>query len=371
MNFTEFQLNPKISAGIKACGYISPTPIQEQAIPPALLGRDILGLAQTGTGKSAAFVLPVLERLLQGRRGKIRSLILSPTRELAEQTLEFFQSLGRQTHLRVVSIYGGVSKYQQIKKIRSGADIIVACPGRLLDLINEQTVDLSSVEVLVLDEGDRMLDMGFMPDIRSILKRMPGQRQNMIFSATMPRDIRSLADEILRDPVRVEVNHEIPLQGITQCLYPVEGMSKPELLLALLLRKKAEATLIFTRTKHMATKLARRLNSAGLQARDLQGDMSQNNRRKVLQGFKKGNFNILVATDVASRGLDVSRIVHVINYDMPDTTETYTNRIGRTGRAASTGKASTFVEPKDFKLIKAIERTQDKRIQRKTINRLA
>jgi ATP-dependent RNA helicase RhlE len=328
-------------------------------------------LAQTGTGKSAAFVLPILERLLQGQQGKIRSLILSPTRELAEQTLEFFQFLGRQTHLRFVSIYGGVSKYQQMKKIRSRVDIVVACPGRLLDLIYDQSLDLSSVEVLVLDEGDRMLDMGFMPDIRSILKRMPAQRQNMLFSATMPRDIRSLANEILRDPIRVEVNHERPLQGITQCLYHVERMSKTELLLTLLLRKKAEATLIFTRTKHMATKLARRLNSSGLQARDLQGDMSQNNRRKVLQGFKKGNFNILVATDVASRGLDVSRIVHVINYDMPDTAETYTNRIGRTGRAECCGKASTFVEPKDFGLVRAIEQAQDRQIQRKTIKNLA
>jgi ATP-dependent RNA helicase RhlE len=367
MNFKEFRFHRTIQAGIEACGYTNPTAIQEQAIPPALAGRDVMGLAQTGTGKTAAFVLPILERLQNGPRGRTRCLILSPTRELAEQTFEFFRSLGRRTGLRAVSVYGGVSKSTQVRKIRAGADIVVACPGRLLDLRNDGAVDLSSVEVLVLDEGDRMLDMGFLPDIRRILQQLPAKRQNMLFSATMPKDILKLADEILDDPARVQVDHDRPLQGIAQCLYPVERLSKPEMLLALLRRRKDRATLVFTRTKHMATKLARRLSSEGLRARDLQGNMSQNNRARVLQGFRDGDFNILVATDVASRGIDVNRIAHVINYDMPDTTEAYTHRIGRTGRASSSGEASTFVEPKDSGLIRAIERIQDRRIKRKSL----
>ncbi len=368
MQFANFPFHSKVQAGIQACGYTNPTAVQEKAIPPALEGRDLLGLAQTGTGKTAVFVLPILERLLQGKKGRVRSLVLSPTRELAEQTLEFFQALGRKTGLRAVSVYGGVSKAGQIQKIRSGADIIVACPGRLLDLMNDRAVNLSAVEVLVLDEGDRMLDMGFMPDIRKILQRLPEERQNMLFSATMPGDIRRLAEDILNNPLWVQVDHEQPLQGITQSLYPVKRMPKPEMLLHLLQQKKNEATLVFTRTKHMATKLAKRLCSAGMQARDLQGNMSQNNRRRVLQGFKNGHFNILVATDVASRGIDVARIAHVINYDMPDTAEAYTHRIGRTGRATRSGEASTFVEPKDFGLVQAIERAQDQRLQRKAIN---
>jgi len=367
MDFSDFQLDQTIQAGIAALGYTSPTPIQEQAIPPALDGLDIMGLAQTGTGKTAAFVIPILQMLMAGRRGLVRSLVLSPTRELAEQTCGFFQALGAKTGLKAASIYGGVSKDKQAQQIRSGADILVACPGRLLDLAHDGIVDLSAIESLVLDEGDRMLDMGFIPDIRKILKRLPRQRQNMLFSATMPEDIRRLSAQILVDPVRVQIDHEQPLQGISQCLYLVERLSKPEMLLALLKQKQAEATLVFTRTKHMATKLARKLNSAGLRARDLQGNMSQSNRRQVLQGFKKGSFNILVATDVASRGIDIDRIEHVINYDMPDTAESYTHRIGRTGRATRSGKASTFVEPKDYRVIRTIERNHSQHIQRKAL----
>jgi ATP-dependent RNA helicase RhlE len=371
MHFSEFDFDPKIAAGIKSCGYTQPTPIQEQAIPHALAGGDVLGLAQTGTGKTAAFALPIVERLLQGRRGRPRSLILAPTRELAEQTFEFLNPFCRKTGLRAVTVYGGVSKPAQISRIRSGVDIIVACPGRLLDLVNDRAVNLSHIQSLVLDEGDRMLDMGFMPDIRRILDLLPAKRQNMLFSATMPADIRHLAEEILHDPAWVQVDHEQPLSNISQCLYQVQRMPKTQMLLALLTEKKDEATLIFTRTKHMATKLAKQLNSAGLRARDLQGNMSQNNRRRVLQDFKRGGFNILVATDVASRGIDVTRIGHVINYDMPDTAESYTHRIGRTGRAARAGKASSFVESKDFRLVRAIERGQDRRLQRKSLHAAA
>lgn len=371
MYFSEFQFDPKIAAGIKSCGYTQPTPIQEQAIPHALAGGDVMGLAQTGTGKTAAFALPIVEHLLQGRRGRPRSLILAPTRELAEQTFEFLNPFCRKTGLRAVTVYGGVSKPAQISRIRSGVDIIVACPGRLLDLVNDRAVNLSHIQSLVLDEGDRMLDMGFMPDIRRILDLLPVKRQNMLFSATMPADIRHLAEEILHDPEWVQVDHEQPLSNISQCLYQVQRMPKTQMLLALLTEKKDEATLIFTRTKHMATKLAKQLNSAGLRARDLQGNMSQNNRRRVLQDFKRGGFNILVATDVASRGIDVTRIGHVINYDMPDTAESYTHRIGRTGRAARAGKASSFVESKDFRLVRAIERGQDRRLQRKSLHAAA
>jgi len=367
MHFSEFDFHPQIAAGIKACGYTQPTPIQEQAIPHALTGGDLMGLAQTGTGKTAAFALPILERLLQGRRGRPRSLILAPTRELAEQTFEFLQPFCRKTGLRAVTVYGGVSKPAQASRIRSGVDIVVACPGRLLDLVNDRAVNLSHIQSLVLDEGDRMLDMGFMPDIRRILDLLPAKRQNMLFSATMPADIRCLAEEILHDPAWFQVDHEQPLDNISQCLYPVQRMPKPQMLLTLLDAKQDEATLVFTRTKHMATKLAKRLSSAGLRAKDLQGNMSQNNRRRVLEDFKNGGFNILVATDVASRGIDVTRIAHVINYDMPDTPENYTHRIGRTGRAARSGLASSFVESKDFRLVKAIERGQDRRLQRKSL----
>jgi ATP-dependent RNA helicase RhlE len=368
MLFSEFDFHPKIAAGIQTCGYTQPTPIQEQAIPHALIGGDVMGLAQTGTGKTAAFALPILERLLGGRRGHPRSLILAPTRELAEQTFEFMLPFCRKTGLRAVTVYGGVSKPAQAAKIRSGVDIIVACPGRLLDLVNDRAVNLSRIQSLVLDEGDRMLDMGFMPDIRRILQQLPDQRQNMLFSATMPADIRHLAEEILHDPAWIQIDHEQPLENITQFLYPVKRLPKAEMLLALLGQKKDEATLVFTRTKHMATKLAKRLSSAGLRARDLQGNMSQNNRRRVLQDFKSGRFNILVATDVASRGIDVTRIGHVINYDMPDTAENYTHRIGRTGRAARSGMASSFVESKDFRLVKAIERSQARRLRRMSLN---
>jgi len=367
MSFAQFELDPKIQAGITNCGFTDPTQIQEQAIPSGLQGRDVMGLAQTGTGKTAAFALPILQQLLQGQRGKVRSLILAPTRELAEQISQSFQELGRKTGQRIVTVYGGVSKSGQVRKLRSGADVVVACPGRLLDLLHDRAVDLSRVQTLVLDEGDRMLDMGFMPDIRKILKQLPAKRQNMLFSATMPRGIRDMAEEILNDPVRVQVEHEKPLQAITQSLYPVERRSKPQMLLSLLKQSSEEATLVFTRTKHMATKLAKRLNAAGMRAGELQGNMSQNNRQRVLQDFKRGGFDILVATDVASRGIDVTRIGHVINYDMPDTAEAYTHRIGRTGRVYRSGEASTFAEPGDFRLVKEIERAQNRPLKRKKL----
>ncbi|GAB4343190.1 MAG: DEAD/DEAH box helicase [Desulfobulbaceae bacterium] len=356
MNFTQFDFHPKIIAGIQACRYEKPTPIQEQAIPAILGGRDIMGLAQTGTGKTAAFVLPVLQQLLTGPRGMIRTLIVAPTRELAEQIHSDITMLAGRTGLRSVAIYGGVGKIPQIKKIKSGAEIVVACPGRLLDHLREGAFNLKKVEHLILDEADHMFDMGFLPDIRRILKHLPAQRQTLLFSATMPAEIRHLAEEILDNPVRVQIAHTRPTATVTQVLFNVEQDRKTALLKQIMSRTDMSATLIFTRTKYRAASLARQLEKAGHAATSLQGNLSQNKRRKALDGFRRGEYKILVATDIAARGIDVSGISHVINFDVPDTVEAFTHRIGRTGRAACTGQAFTFAGRADGKIINRIER---------------
>ena len=364
MNFTQFEFNQKITAGIKACKYETPTPIQEKAIPAILEGRDILGLAQTGTGKTAAFVLPILERLLKGPRGKIRTLIVAPTRELAEQIHSDITKLAFQTGLRSVAVYGGISKLPQVKKVRAGAEIVVACPGRLLDHLNDGTFNLRNVEHLVLDEADHMFDMGFLPDIRRILKALPVKRQTLLFSATMPGEIRHLAEEILDNPVRVQIAHSKPTTTVSQVLYSVEQNGKTSLLKNIMAKTDMGATLIFTRTKYRAKNLASHLERAGYTATSLQGNLSQNKRQKALNGFKNGEFKVLVATDIAARGIDVSGISHVINYDVPDTVEAYTHRVGRTGRAARTGEAFTFASRDDRKIITQIERTLGKKMIR-------
>lgn len=329
MEFSEFNFHPDVAAGVKASGYITPTPIQEQAIPPVLKGRDVMGLAQTGTGKTAAFVLPILHRLMQGPRGRVRALIVAPTRELAEQIHETIVSMGKQTLLRSAAIYGGVGLGPQIQKLRNGVEIVVACPGRLLDHIDQRTINLSHLEVLVLDEADRMFDMGFLPDIRKIIKHVPSQRQTLLFAATMPDDIRRLAHEILRVPVTVQANHAAPIGTVAHALYPVDQHLKTALLLELLRHTDTESVLVFTRTKHRAKRVGQQLEKAGYQAASLQGNLSQNRRQAALDGFRDGSYQILVATDIASRGIDVSSISHVINYDMPDTADAYTHRIGR------------------------------------------
>jgi ATP-dependent RNA helicase RhlE len=367
MDFTSFNFRQQIEAGIRACGYQTPTPIQLQTIPPALSGKDVMGLAQTGTGKTAAFVLPILQRLSDGPRGRIRSLILAPTRELAEQILTSVNELGRQTGLRGVAVYGGVSKEGQLHKIRNGAEIVVACPGRLLDHLNSRAFRLDAVEVLVLDEGDQMFDMGFLPDIRRILKLLPTTRQNMLFSATMPADIRKLADEILRSPVVVRIDPDRPAATIDQAVYQVEPQHKTSMLLSILRQTKTESILVFTRTKHGARNLARRLTTAGFQAADLQGNLSQNKRRSTLDGFRDGSISILVATDIAARGLDVARVSHVINFDMPNTPEAYTHRIGRTGRADKRGEAFSLVGREDLGMVRAIERGLGRSIERRIV----
>jgi len=357
MSFTRFDFHQKITAGIKACNYETPTPIQEKAIPAILEGRDILGLAQTGTGKTAAFVLPVLQHMLKGPRGRVRTLIVAPTRELAEQIHVEITRLARQTGLHSLAVYGGVGKPAQARKLRAGVDIVVACPGRLLDHLRDRTFTLSKVEHLVLDEADHMFDMGFLPDIRRILDYLPAYRQTMLFSATMPDEIRHLAEEVLANPVRLQIGHSRPTATVAQVLYSVNQNGKIDLLKDIMSRTEMRSTLIFTKTKHRAKSLASQLQKAGYTATSLQGNLSQQKRQQALNGFKRGEFKVLVATDIAARGIDVSNISHVINFDMPATVDAYTHRIGRTGRAACTGEALTFAGKEDRKIIGQIERT--------------
>ena len=367
MNFEQFSFDRRIVAQIKAVGYTTPTPIQQQAIPMVLEGRDVMGLAQTGTGKTAAFALPILQRLTKGPLRRVRALIVAPTRELAEQIYQMTLDLGKNTKVRSVSVYGGVSKVSQVSRLRSGAEIVIACPGRLLDLVNDGDIDLSRVEVLVLDEADRMCDMGFLPDIRRILKLLPTQRQTLFFSATMPEDIRKLADNILKDPVTVQIGKIAPAKTVSHALFPVPDSLKKDLLLAMLQQTPTDRVLIFTRTKYRARNLARDLEKRGYRAAALQGNMSQNQRQNAIDGFREGKFDILAATDVAARGIDVSEISHVINFDIPDTVDAYTHRIGRTGRAHQTGEAFTFAGQADEQMIRDIEKLLGTRIERRRL----
>ncbi len=366
--FHTFNFHPQVAAGIALAGYVLPTPIQAQAIPLVMDGRDVMGLAQTGTGKTAAFVLPILHRLMKGKRGRIRGLVIAPTRELAEQIHEAIGVLGQQTPLRSVSIYGGVDMNPQRQKLRSGVEIVIACPGRLLDHINHGVINLSNLEVLVLDEADRMFDMGFLPDIRKILENVPAMRQTLMFSATMPDDIRHLAREVLSAPVTVQVDPSAPATTVAHALYPVDQHLKTALLLELLRRTDTESVLVFTRTKHRARRVGQLLEKAGYRAASLQGNLSQNRRQAALDGFRDGSYKVLVATDIAARGIDVTRISHVINYDMPDTADAYTHRIGRTGRAEKTGDAFTFITREDEDIVLSIERVLGEKVERRTMD---
>jgi len=356
MSFETFNFHPSIMAGVRALGYVRPTPIQVKSIPPIMQGRDLIGLAQTGTGKTAAFVLPILQRLLLGPRGRVRALIISPTRELTEQTCETIYDLGEQTGLQSIAIYGGVSIEQQTRRLRSGVEIVAACPGRLLDHLWKGTVDLSCLEVLVIDEADRMFDMGFLPSIRGILECILHRRQTLLFSATMPGEIRRLVQEILHDPVTIQIGRSAPATTVSHALYPVKQHLKTTLLKELLSKTKTESVLIFTRTKHRAERVAQQLAKAGYRVASLQGNMPQYQRQAALDGFRDGSFKILVATDIAARGIDVLDISHVVNYDMPDSTDAYTNRIGRTGRVGKAGDAFTFVTGEDVAMVRALER---------------
>jgi ATP-dependent RNA helicase RhlE len=356
MSFERFNLHSSITAGVKALGYSHPTPIQCEAMPPVMEGRDVMGLAQTGTGKTAAFGLPILNRLLGGPNGMLRALILGPTRELTEQTHQAISRMGRGTRLRGAAVYGGVGMQGQLNALRRGVDIVSACPGRLLDHLQRKTIDLSRVEVLVLDEADQMFDMGFLPEIRKIVKHLPRTRQTLLFSATMPPDIKRLADEVLRNPVRVEIGHTAPVASVAHTFYPVANRAKDSLLKNILDTTRTGGVLVFTRTKRRSKTLAALLAESGYDATALHGNLSQNNRQKAMEGFRNGRFKIMVATDVAARGIDVLGISHVINYDIPDTVDAYTHRIGRTGRASETGDAFTFVCNEDQALWQAITR---------------
>ena len=368
MNFEQLSLNPNILKGVEAAGYTTPTAIQQQAIPFILEGRDVLGLAQTGTGKTAAFALPIMQSLSRGDRGRIKSLIIAPTRELAEQITEAFIDLGQGIKISIIPIYGGVSKARQVAAIRRGADVVVACPGRLLDLINDGSIDLSHIEVLVLDEADNMCDMGFLPDIRRILKYVPSRRQTLFFSATMPEDIRVLSKSILNDPVNIQVDLIAPAKTVSHALYPVPFKLKKKLLLGILQQVATGRVLIFTRTKHRARRLALDLKNKKYNVAVLQGNMPQNQRQNSLDGFRSGKFDVLVATDIAARGIDVSEISHVINFDMPNTVDAYTHRIGRTGRAEHTGEALTLTTSEDEALVRKIERVLGTRIERRRLS---
>jgi ATP-dependent RNA helicase RhlE len=367
MKFEEFSLDGRLNAGIRDVGYETPTPIQQQAIPPVLEGRDVMGLAQTGTGKTAAFALPILQRLTQGPLRRVRALIVAPTRELAEQIHQSIGDLGKHTRVRSTAIYGGVGKGPQLEALKRGAEIVVACPGRLLDLAGEGHIDLSHVEVLVLDEADRMCDMGFLPDIKRILKLLPQQRQTLFFSATMPPEIRELSTNILRNPITVQIGMIAPAKTVSHALYPVTNNMRKALLLSMLHQTATGRVLIFTRTKHRARSLARDLEKKGYNAAALQGNMSQNKRQKAINGFRDGKYDILVATDVASRGIDVTDISHVINFDMPDTVDAYTHRIGRTGRAEESGEAFTLATPDDAAQVRAIEKLLGRPIERRRL----
>ncbi len=367
MDFTQFNLDPRLMQGIKKAGYDTATPIQEAAIPAALRGRDIIGTAQTGTGKTAAFVLPILNKLLTGQRNVTRTLIVTPTRELAEQIHDVIKVLSVGTKLKSATIYGGVGAAPQIQALRNGAEILVACPGRLLDLIQQGHAKMNHIEILVLDEADRMFDMGFLPDVRRIVKAVPEKRQTMMFSATFPADVELLAQQALKQPQKIAMGIIKPAHTVTHALYPVPPHLKSALLLELLKRTDPNSVLVFTRTKYRAQKVSQQILRAGFKVTSLHGDRSQGQRQTALKDFKSGTHPIMVATDIAARGLDVENISHVINYDMPDTADAYIHRIGRTGRAQRTGDAFTLITEEDKDMIRILERIMGSPIRRETL----
>ena len=352
--------------GIRNAGYETATPIQEAAIPAAVRGRDIIGTAQTGTGKTAAFVLPILNRLLDGPKGMPRALIVTPTRELAEQINQVVHQLSAGSGLRSATIYGGVGADRQIKALRQGVEILVATPGRLLDLVQQRHAKLHRIEILVIDEADRMFDMGFLPDVRRIIKAVPVERQTMLFSATFPAEVELLAAQSLIEPQKISMGISKPAVTVTHALYPVPSHLKSALLLKILKQTDSDSVLVFVRTKHRADKVARQIAHGGHRVTSLHGNRTQGQREQALHGFKKGHFHIMVATDIAARGLDIDSITHVINYDMPDTADAYIHRIGRTGRAQRTGDAFTLVTDDDRDMIRSLERIMGGPIKRET-----
>jgi ATP-dependent RNA helicase RhlE len=366
--FTQLKLHPALLKAVKELGFVRPTAIQAQAIPPALQKRDLIACAQTGSGKTAAFLLPIIHRLIEHPRRTTRALILAPTRELAAQILDDATALAVHTPLTAAAVYGGVAMAPQEHAFRTGADIIVATPGRLLDHMRSSYANLKHIEHLVVDEADRMLDMGFLPEIRRIIAALPARRQTLLFSATMPAPIVTLAGEMLRDPVSIQTQRQAaPAAGITQAVYPVAQDLKSALIVHLLRRKTMTQALIFTRTKHRANRLTEYLVEAGIRAERIHGNRSQAQRTAALAGFKSGTFPVLVATDIAARGIDVDELGHVVNFDVPKVPEDYIHRVGRTGRAEATGEAFTFVSPDEEDDLRAIERATAKRLPRVTL----
>ena len=368
MPFTKLNLHPSLLAGIKELGFARPTPIQVEAIPPALEGKDVLACAMTGSGKTVAFLLPILQKLLAKPRGKTRALILTPTRELAAQIVEELNGIAVHTPVTAAPVIGGVGMGPQEHAFRSGVDVIVATPGRLLDHLKEPYAKLDQIEFLVLDEADRMLDMGFLPDIRRVLKHVPAKRQTLFFSATMPDPIVALTREMLHHPVAINLERKAaPAKGITQAVYPVPQELKTHLLLALLQKGEMKEALVFTRTKHRANRLWEFLDKRGIPAARIHGNRSQAQRTDALAGFKDGTYRVLVATDIAARGIDVEALGHVVNFDVPVAAEDYIHRVGRTARAELTGEAFTFVSREEEGELKDIERAIGKALPRVTL----
>lgn len=366
--FTSFGLHADLLRGVKDLGFTRPTPIQSEAIPPAMTGSDLLACAMTGSGKTVAFLLPILHRLMGSRRGTTRALILTPTRELAAQIEEHLRQLAVHTPLTGAAIFGGVGMGPQEHAFRSGVDVIIATPGRLLDHFKQPYAKLDKLEYLVLDEADRMLDMGFLPDIRRVLKHIPQRRQTLFFSATMPQPIVELSRDLLQKPVTINLERKsAPAVGITQAIYPVTQEVKPALLLELLRRDELKDVLVFTRTKHRANRLADLLQKGGIRVERIHGNRSQAQRTQALAGFKSGKYRVLVATDIAARGIDVEALSHVVNFDVPAVPEDYIHRVGRTARAEATGDAFTFVAPEEEGDLRAIERAIAKRLPRITV----
>jgi ATP-dependent RNA helicase RhlE len=361
--FDRFELHEKLMHGIEAAGFTEPRSIQAETIPAGMMGRDVLGLAQTGTGKTAAFALPMLNRILNENKLGPRGLVLAPTRELATQIAEEMRTLSRFAKVHIITIFGGVSASNQIKALRRKPDIIVGCPGRTLDLLRQGELYLDGIDTLVLDEADHMFDMGFLPDIRAIIAALPGGRQNLLFSATMPAEVRKMADKLLKTPLVVELGHSAPATTIDHALILVGETRKRDLLNHVLGRDDCESAIVFTRTKHRARRLAEQLSKSGHRAVSIQGNLSQGQRDRAMRGFRSRQFDVLVATDIVARGIDVNDVSHVINFDVPSTPEAYTHRIGRTGRSEREGMACTFVTGADYGWMRATERMIGKPIQ--------
>lgn len=368
--FGKFGLDERLLRGVAEAGYEEPTEIQQKSIPMIMTGRDFIGTAQTGTGKTAAFVLPILHKLLQDRssKGTTKVLVLSPTRELAEQTYDCIRQLGKHTRISATTVYGGVGMDPQEKALRRGVDIVVACPGRLLDHMGRGSAKLNDLTMLVLDEADRMLDMGFMPDVKRILKQLPKHRQTMLLSATIPPELAELT-QVLNDADRVDIGIKAPAKTVDHALYICPAHLKEGLLLSMLDSPDLSSVLIFARTRHRADRLARKLEKAGHSVVAMHSDKTQGQRQKALGDFKSGKFQIMVATDIAARGLDIADVSHVINYDIPDTADTYIHRIGRTGRAEKEGDAMTIVTSEDMGVVADIEKALGQRIERRAIDR--